>query len=66
MATEGDKSLIFILSAFYSGKKNNGGKKVRGEDITIVIISLIVLRQNIIRRCKKLNIECVKWSDRGR
>ena len=41
MATEGDKSLIFILLTFYSGNEN---EKIKNEDVIIVMVPLIALK----------------------
>ncbi len=45
MATENEKSLIFMLSAFCNRS-----------EITVMMMPLIALRQNIIHRCRELGI----------
>ena len=42
------KSILFILPASYS------------TGITVVVVLLILLRGNLIDRCDKVGIECVK------
>ena len=51
MNIEERKSLLFMLST-----------TCQLEESSIVIVSLIALRQNLKRRCKKMSIRCVKWN----
>jgi RecQ family ATP-dependent DNA helicase len=53
MGTGGGKSLIFMLPAFCSA----GGT-------SIVVVPLIALRQDMMKRCKELGIECEEWNSR--
>ena len=53
MPTRGGKSLTFMLSTFYSDN-----------EITIVVMSLIVLKQNITRRCRELRIRVRIWNSK--
>ena len=55
MATGGGKSLLFMLPAWME----QGGT-------TIVVVPLVALRQDMIRRCKQLNITAVEWSGNAR
>lgn len=49
MATGGGKSLLFMLPAFCS------------TGVTVVVVPLIMLRQDMVSRCKAAGIECVEW-----
>ncbi|KAL8685459.1 MAG: hypothetical protein Q9218_007746, partial [Villophora microphyllina] len=51
MPTGGGKSLIFMLPAFCSP----GG-------VTVVVVPLIALRQDMTRRCRELGVRCRSWS----
>ncbi|KAG8630425.1 hypothetical protein KVT40_002044 [Elsinoe batatas] len=53
MATGEGKSMLFMLPAVC----------VRG-GMTIVVLPLISLRQDMIRRCRKLGLSCVEWCGR--
>jgi superfamily II DNA helicase RecQ len=53
IGTGGGKSLLFMLSAFYSG----GG-------VSVIIIPLIVLRQDMRKRCKDIKIIYREWNSR--
>ena len=53
MGTGGGKSLIFMLPAFCSA----GGT-------SIVVVPLIALRQDMMKRCNDLGIECAEWDSR--
>lgn len=53
MATGEGKSMLFMLPAIC----------VRG-GMTIVVLPLISLRQDMMRRCRKLGLSCVEWSSR--
>lgn len=50
MATGGGKSLLFMLPAFCS------------TGVTVVVVPLIMLRQDMVSRCKKAGIECIEWN----
>jgi superfamily II DNA helicase RecQ len=45
------KSMLFMLLARYSS------------ELTVVIVSLVSLRNDIKNRCNTLEIECVKWNN---
>ena len=51
MSIEKRKNLLFMLSAV-----------CQFEESSIVIVSLIALRQNLKRRCEKMSIRCVEWN----
>ena len=51
MSIERRKSLLFMLST-----------TCQLEESSIVIVSLIALRQNLKRRCEKMSIRCVEWN----
>jgi len=53
MIIKEEKSLLFMLSTWCSQS-----------DISIVVMSLIALRQNMKQRCKRMNITCVEWNSR--
>ncbi len=53
MIIEEEKSLLFMLSTWCSQN-----------DISIIVMSLIALRQNMKQRCKCMSITCVKWNSR--
>jgi len=52
MATGGGKSLLFMLPAACS------------EGLTVVIVPLVSLRADMMRRCVQAGIECVEWNSR--
>ena len=52
MNIEEKKSLLFMLSTTCQLEKSS-----------IVIVSLIALRQNLKKRCEKMNIRCVEWNN---
>ena len=51
MSIEEKKNLLFMLST-----------TCQLEESSIVIVSLIALRQNLKRRYEKINIQCVEWN----
>lgn len=51
MGTGGGKSLLFMLPASCS------------TGLTVVVVPLISLRQDLKARCDKMEINCVEWSD---
>jgi superfamily II DNA helicase RecQ len=53
MLTRAGKSLLFMLPAW----AEQGGT-------TVVVVPLIALRGDIMRRCTKLGISCVEWDSR--
>lgn len=53
MATGGGKSLTFMLPAAC----DPGGT-------TVVVVPLIVLRQDMKRHCQQLGIRCAEWNGR--
>jgi superfamily II DNA helicase RecQ len=53
MLTGGGKSLLFLLPASYEISRT-----------TVVIVPLISLRANVVRRCHKLSISCRVWNAR--
>jgi superfamily II DNA helicase RecQ len=53
MPTRAGKSLLFMLPAW----AEQGGT-------TVVVVPLIALREDIMRRCTKLGISCAKWDSR--
>jgi superfamily II DNA helicase RecQ len=53
MPTRAGKSLLFMLPAW----AEQGG-------MTVVVVPLIALRGDIMRRCTKLGISCAKWDSR--
>jgi superfamily II DNA helicase RecQ len=53
MPTRAGKSLLFMLPAW----AEQGG-------ITVVVVPLIALQGDIMRRCTKLGISCAKWDSR--
>jgi superfamily II DNA helicase RecQ len=50
MGTGGGKSLLFMLPARCS------------DGVTVVVVPLISLRQDMRRRCREAGIECTEWS----
>ena len=52
MGTGAGKSMLFILPASCS------------TGITVVVVPLILLRGNLMDRCDKAGIKCVKWDSR--
>jgi superfamily II DNA helicase RecQ len=54
MPIGGSKSLIFMLLAAY----NNAG-------LTIVIIPLLLLRQDLLRRCELARLRAIAWDGRS-
>jgi superfamily II DNA helicase RecQ len=53
IGTGGGKNLLFMLPAFYNGGRMN-----------VIIISLIVLRQDMRKRCENIRIICREWNSR--
>ncbi len=53
MIIKEEKSLLFMLLTWCSQS-----------DISIVVMSLIALRQNMKQRCKSMSIMCIKWNSR--
>jgi superfamily II DNA helicase RecQ len=53
MLTGGEKSLLFLLPALY---------EMSGT--TVVIVPLISLRADVVRRCHELSISCRVWNAR--
>jgi RecQ family ATP-dependent DNA helicase len=53
MGTGGGKSLLFMLPAFCSG----GG-------VSVVVVPLIALRQDMQKRCEQMRIPCREWNSR--
>jgi superfamily II DNA helicase RecQ len=53
MGTGGGKSLLFMLPAFCSG----GG-------VSVVVVPLIALRQDMRKRCEDMGITCREWNSR--
>ena len=54
MPTRKNKNLMFMLPAFCKKKKK----------ITIMVMPLIILKQNIKKQCKKLEINCQEWKNK--
>lgn len=52
MPTGGGKSMFFMLLAFVAG------------GLTVVVVPLIVLRSDMMRRCQEAGISCVEWESR--
>jgi superfamily II DNA helicase RecQ len=53
MGTGGGKSLLFMLPAFCSG----GG-------VSVIVVPLIALRQDMKKRCEGMGVECREWESR--
>jgi superfamily II DNA helicase RecQ len=53
MGTGGGKSLLFMLPAFCS----DGG-------VSVVVVPLIALRQDMQKRCQQMGIVCREWNSR--
>jgi superfamily II DNA helicase RecQ len=53
MPTRAGKSMLFMLPAW----AEQGGT-------TVVVVPLIALRGDIMRRCRKLGISCAEWDSR--
>ena len=59
MATGGGKSLTFMLPAFCEREMGGG--------MTVVVVPLIALRQDMMRKCEEVGIGSAEWSGgRGR
>jgi superfamily II DNA helicase RecQ len=56
MGTGGGKSMVFMLPASCKGSGSDG--------ITVVVVPLVALRGDMMRRCRDFGIECVEWSAR--
>lgn len=54
MPTGGGKSVLFMLPAWVSGRAG----------LTIVVVPLIALRQDMQERCQRLGIPCAAWDPR--
>jgi superfamily II DNA helicase RecQ len=52
MPTGGGKSMLFMLPAWVSG------------GLTVVVVPLIALRQDLQKRCAVAGISCVEWESR--
>jgi superfamily II DNA or RNA helicase len=52
MPTGGGKSMCFMLPAFAAG------------GLTVVVVPLIALRSDMMRRCQEAGISCVEWESR--
>ena len=60
MGTGGGKSLLFMLPAACSAQVRGVG--VPG--MTVVVIPMIALRQDLKRRCDEVGIKCAEWESR--
>jgi superfamily II DNA helicase RecQ len=52
MPTGGGKSMLFMLPAWVSG------------GLTVVVVPLIALRQDLEKRCAAAGISCIEWESR--
>lgn len=53
MGTGGGKSLLFMLPAFHSS-----------HGLTVVIVPLVALRENMVERGREKNMDCQAWNSR--
>jgi superfamily II DNA helicase RecQ len=60
MGTGGGKSLLFILPVLYSAAVIGSG----APGITVVVIPMISLREDLKRRCEQVGISCAEWEYR--
>jgi superfamily II DNA or RNA helicase len=60
MGTSEGKSLLFMLPAMCSATCSMAGQ----EGVTVVVVPLTTLRQDMKERCDQLRISCVEWNSR--
>jgi superfamily II DNA helicase RecQ len=60
MGTSEGKSLLFMLPAMCSAMCSMAGQ----EGVTVVVVPLTTLRQDMKERCDRLRISCVEWNSR--
>lgn len=60
MGTGGGKSLLFMLPAALAANVRGVGTP----GLTVVVIPMISLRQDLRRRCDQLGIKCAEWNSR--
>lgn len=60
MGTGGGKSLLFMLPAACSAATAGGGSL----GMTVVVVPLISLREDLKRRCEEAGIACAEWESR--